>query len=170
VYFADTADLTPKVLRQELDCMITSARLPHAGLTHAPLHEEDYAFVAARSLLAKKPLRRAADAAAHVLLDAHADLPLFRYFVDARPSRESWNFRHVQRLGTIGAIRARVREGAGVAVLPLYFVRSDLAKRRLLQLFPKVRMATDRFRLSWRTGHAYERELQTLAAELAARP
>jgi DNA-binding transcriptional LysR family regulator len=170
VYFGDTADLTPKVLRQELDGMITSARLSAPGLSHAPLHEEHYAFVGARALLARTPLRRAADAAGHVLLDAHADLPLFRYFTDARPSRESWGFRHVQRLGTISAIRARVREGAGVAVLPLYFVRNDLASKRLVQLFPQVRMATDRFRLSFRTGHAYERELHALAAELSARP
>ena len=52
VYFGDTADLAPKVLRQELDCMVTSARLSAPGLTHAPLHEEHYALVAARGLLA----------------------------------------------------------------------------------------------------------------------
>jgi DNA-binding transcriptional LysR family regulator len=170
VYFGDTADLVPKVLAQALDCMVTSARLSTPGLTHTPLHVEHYAFVAARSLLAQRPLRRAADAAQHVLLDAHLDLPLFRYFVDARPSRETWSFRHVQRLGTIGAIRARALEGAGVAVLPLYFVRRDLARKRLVRLFPGARMAEDRFRLSWRTGHAYDRELHALAADLAARP
>ena len=170
VYFGDTGDLAPKVLRQELDCMVTSARLSLAGLSHAPLHEERYVFVAARALLAHTPLRRPDDAGEHVLLDAHPDLPLFRYFVDARPSRESWAFRHVQRLGTIGAIRARVLEGAGVAVLPHYFVRKDLASKRVVQLFPNTRMATDRFRLSWRTGHSYERELYALAAELSARP
>src|SRR4051812_44767117 len=81
LYFGDTADLVPKVLRQEVDCVITSARLSSGGLAHAPLHVEHYAFVAARSLLAREPLRRPADAANHVLLDAHPDLPLFRYFV-----------------------------------------------------------------------------------------
>jgi hypothetical protein len=93
--------------------MVTSARLSAPGLAHAPLHEERYAPVAARSLLARAPLRRPADAAAHVLLDAHADLPLFRYFIDARPSRESWAFRHVQLLGRIGAIRACRARGRG---------------------------------------------------------
>jgi len=170
VYFGDTADLTPKVLRQELDCMVTSARLGVPGLAHTPLHEERYAFVAARGLLARRPLRRAADAKAHVLLDAHADLPLFRYFVDARPSRESWTFQRVQLLGGIGAMRARVLEGAGVAVLPLYFIGQDLARGRLLRLFPGVRMATDRFRLVFRADHRRERELRALAAELALRP
>jgi DNA-binding transcriptional LysR family regulator len=170
LYFGDTADLTPKVLRQELDCMVTSARLSAPGLAHAPLHEEHYAFVGARALLARKPLRRPADAGGHVLLDAHADLPLFRYFVDARPSRESWTFRHVQLLGGIGAMRARAIEGAGVAVLPLYFVRHDLARGRLQRLFPATRMATDRFRLVFRAGHQRERELHALAAELAQRP
>jgi DNA-binding transcriptional LysR family regulator len=170
VYFGDTADLAPKVLRQELDCMITSARLSAGGIAHAPLHVEHYAFVGARSLLARQPLRRAADAAAHVLLDAHADLPLFRYFVDVRPSDESWAFRHVQRLGTIGAIRARALEGAGVAVLPLYFVKQDLVRKRLVRLFPKAKMASDRFRLCFRADHAYSHELHALAAELATRP
>jgi LysR family transcriptional regulator, glycine cleavage system transcriptional activator len=170
LYFGDTADLTPKVLRQELDCMVTSARLGVPGLAHAPLHEEHYVFVAARSLLVRRPLRRASDAAEHVLLDAHADLPLFRYFIDARPSRESWTFRKVQLLGGIGAMRARVLEGAGVAVLPLYFVGNDLERGRLRRLFPGVRMATDRFRLVFRAGHRRERELHALGAELARQP
>ena len=170
VYFGDTADLTPKVLRQELDCMVTSARLSSAGLAHAPLHEEQYAFVGARALLARRPLQRPADARGHVLLDAHADLPLFRYFVDARPSRESWAFERVQLLGGIAAMRARALEGAGVAVLPLYFVRRDLERGRLVRLFAGTRMASDRFRLVFRAGHPRERELHALAAELAARP
>jgi LysR family transcriptional regulator, glycine cleavage system transcriptional activator len=170
VYFGDSADLMPRVLRQEIDCMVTSARLSAPGLAHAPLHEERYALVAARSLLARAPLRRPADAASHVLLDAHPDLPLFRYFVDARPGGESWAFRHVQLLGTIAAIRARALEGAGVAVLPMYFVANDLARGRLVRLFAKTRMAEDRFRLSWRAGHVHARELQALAVELAARP
>jgi DNA-binding transcriptional LysR family regulator len=170
VYFGDTADLTPKVVRQELDCMVTSARLAVPGLSYAPLHEERYVFVAARALLTRAPLRAPADAAAHVLLDAHADLPLFRYFADARPGQESWSFRHVQLLGTIAAIRARALQGAGVAVLPRYFVQRDLAQKKLVQLFPKVRMASDRFRLAWRSGHAHEHELYALAAELAQQP
>ena len=170
VYFGDTADLTPKVLRQELDCMVTSARLSVPGLSYAPLHEERYALVAARKLLARAPLRVPADAARHVLLDAHTDLPLFRYFSDARPGHEGWAFEHVQLLGTIAAIRARVLQGAGVAVLPHYFVRDDLARKKLVQLFPRVKMASDRFRLAWRSGHAREQELYALAAELARQP
>jgi DNA-binding transcriptional LysR family regulator len=55
-------------------------------------------------------------------------------------------------------------------VLPLYFVREDLARARLRRLFPSMRMSADRFRLSWRTDHPHAAELSALAAELSARP
>jgi LysR family transcriptional regulator, glycine cleavage system transcriptional activator len=170
LYFGDTPDLLPRVLRGELSAMITSARLTTPGLSFARLHEEQYVLVAQSALLKQRPLSAPADAQRHTLLDLHPDLPLFRYFLDARPAREIWQFQAVQQLGVIAAVRARVLDGAGIAVLPLYFVRQDLQRKRLVRLMPKTRLPSDWFRLVWRTGHAREAELRQIASELCELP
>jgi DNA-binding transcriptional LysR family regulator len=170
LYFGDTPDLLPRVLRGELSCMITSARLTTPGLSFARLHEEQYVLVGAASLIERQPFAAPADAARHTLLDLHTDLPLFRYFLDARSTREVWQFAAVQYLGAIAAVRARLLEGAGIAVLPFYFVRQDLEKKRLVRLMSKTKLPSDWFRLVWRAGHAREAELRVVAAELCELP
>lgn len=170
LYFGDTLDLLPRVLRGELSGMITSARLTTPGLSFARLHEEEYVLVAQAALIGQRPFTAPADAQHHVLLDLHADLPLFRYFLDARSAREVWQFEAVQHLGAIAAVRARVLSGAGVAVLPLYFVRRDLERKRLVRLMSKTKLPSDWFRLVWRSGHAREAELRAVAAELCELP
>ncbi len=168
--FGDSPDLLGRLRQGTLDCAVTSFRLTGSEFRYAVLHEEDYVFVGASALLARTPLRRPEHAAEHVLLDASPDLPLFRYLLDAWPRNDVWPFRRMEYLGAIAAIRARVLEGAGVAVLPLYFVGPDLGKRRLARLLPKLGMQRDFFRLVWRAGHPREAELRTLADDLRALP
>jgi LysR family transcriptional regulator, glycine cleavage system transcriptional activator len=168
--FGDTDGLLRALGEAAVDAVVTSARLSHVALEAAALHEELYVLVASPKLLAKSALRSHEDAAHHTLLDAHKDLPLFRYFLDGRPARESWRFAHVERLGTIGAIAVRAREGFGVAVLPRYYVERDLSKGVLVEPFPKARVASDFFRLVWRKDHPRDADLQRLAADLRAMP
>ncbi len=168
--FSDTPDLVARVKQGLIDAAVTSARLAQAGLAYETLHDEDYAFVGATSLLRRRPLVRASDALEHVLLDTTAELPLFRYFLDAGGRGQSWSFARNQYLGTIGAIRLRVLASAGVAVLPRYFVERDLASGRLTRILPRARLQRDAFRLIWRAGHPRNLELRRLAAELAAIP
>ena len=164
--FGDSPDLLQHVLARTADAAVTSARFSSTALDHAVLHPEEFAFVASPRLLARRPLRSRADAPAHVLLDAHAELPLFRYFLDAHPARDVWAFQHVERLGTIAAIRHRVLEGHGVAVLPVHYARRDLAAGRMVRVMPRVRLQTDQFRLVWARGHPREPELRVLADDL----
>jgi len=140
------------------------------GLSFARLHEEQYVLVAAASLMKANQFAVPSDASRHTLLDLHTDLPLFRYFLDARSAREIWQFGAIQHLGAIAAVRARVLEGAGVAVLPRYFVRADLERKRLVRLIGKTSLPSDWFRLVWRTGHPREAELRRIAAELCELP
>jgi DNA-binding transcriptional LysR family regulator len=168
--FGEGDDLLARLHKGEIDAVVTSARLVGAGLETAPLHAEAYVFVGARTHLRRRPLRAATDAAAHTLLDTRPDLPLFRYFRDARPADEEWRFAAVELLGTIAAVRLRVLEGAGVAVLPRYFVEDLLESRRLTALLPDTPLPQDWFRLVWRTGHPHGPHLRTLGTELAARP
>ena len=170
VQFADGPELLDAVLGRRLDCFIASIRLTHADLAYALLHEEHYVFVATPELLADRPLRSAADSLDHVLLDTLPDLPLFRYFLDAAPAKDTWRFAAREYLGSIAAVRHRVLDGAGVAVLPRYFVAADLERGAMVCPLPKIRLASDWFRMVWRADHPRDGQLQQLAGEFRARP
>ena len=168
--FGDSPELLARVRNGVLDCVVTSTRLTAGELSYEKLHDEEYVFVASTQRIRRHPLARAAHAPHHPLIDASPDLPLFRYFLDALRTREVWSFAKVEYLGTIAAIRLRVLQGAGVAVLPRYFVAADLHARRLVRLMPSTELQRDAFRLVWRTGHPREPSLRELAADLVRMP
>ncbi len=170
LWFGDTPAALTALKRTEIDCLITSARISNPGLQYARLHEEKYVFVGSRKLLSKTPITRREHAKKHALIELNDDLPLFRYFLDARPGDEVWAFHNTHYLGTIGPIRLRVLEGAGVAVLPYYFVERDLARERLTQIMPRVTMPVDWFRLVWHKDHPRQDALHELAGELSEFP
>jgi LysR family glycine cleavage system transcriptional activator len=168
VTFADHPDLLARMKQGLIDCAVTSARIAEGAIDYRVLHPETYVFTAAASLLRRRPLRRGTDAARHTLIDISADLPLFRYFVDQGGGTSEWRFERVEYLGTIGAVRQRVLQERGVAVLPEYFVREDLARKRLRRLMTGVRLLSDSFRLVWLRGHPRSAELERLAIDLRA--
>lgn len=168
--FGDSDDLLRKLRLGRVDAAVTSFRLTRGSLAYAALHPEHYDFVAAPGLLETAPLRGPADAVAHTILDATPDLPLFRYLLDALPDAEPWPFARQEELGAIAAIRARALEGAGVAVLPRYYVQGDLDAGRLARLMPEVTLRSDTFRLIWQAGDPREAEYRALAQELRAHP
>jgi LysR family glycine cleavage system transcriptional activator len=168
--FGDSPDLLTRVRNGLLDAAVTSARLATSGIAYETLHPESYVFVGAARLLQKTPLSRPDQAHNHTLIDASPELPLFRYLLDAIGRGDPWPFSGVEYLGTIGAIRVRLLQGSGVAVLPRYFVEGELRSGRLKRLLPRVELAKDAFRLVWRAGHPRETELRALAADLARIP
>jgi DNA-binding transcriptional LysR family regulator len=170
LYFGSGPDLVNRVRSMQIDCAVTSTRLGDPKLEGLRLHREDYVFVGAASMLAKNPLAREEQAPRHTLLDAHGELPLFRYFRDAPGGGDRLRFGGVVLLGTIEAIRRRVLAGAGVAVLPEYIVRRDLATRAVKRVFPKVPLLTDYFRLIFRADDARRSVYEAMARHFAARP
>ncbi len=181
LYFGSGSDLLLRVRTMEIDCAVTSTPLTDPKLDSVPLHREDYVFVGARRLLAAKPLARAEHAEAHTLLDIDPSLPLFRYFRDAPGGRGAKDkeppavgnrlrFGAVLRLGTIEAIRTRAVAGVGVAVLPEYLVREDLAKKRLVRVFPRVQLQPDWFRLVFRTDDPRRSIYERIAEHMIAVP
>jgi DNA-binding transcriptional LysR family regulator len=166
LYNGDSPDLLLRLERGDIDAVVTSMRLTSPRLSYAALHPEEYVFVAKRARL-----RRREDARQLTLVDVSADLPLFRYLLDALPDAEPWPVARVEHMGGIGNIRCRLLEGSGrVAVLPRYFVEKDLAAKRLVRLLPRVRLRSDSFRLVWRSGHPRTAELLALAEELRRLP
>lgn len=170
LYFGSGADLVLRLRTLEIDLAISSYRFTDPKLDELPLHQEEYLFVAAPSLLDRCPFRRPEQAAEHTLLDASAELPLFRYLRDASPEAVAMRFDRIVRLGTLEAIRARVVAGAGVAVLPAYFVAADLRRRRLRKILPRLPVAHDHFRLIFRRDDPRRSVYEQLAATLRKSP
>jgi len=168
--FGATEDLLAALADGRVDAIVGSMRLTHTSMNYALLHEETYQLVASPALLKHTPLREPQDAAHHQLIDTGADLPLFRYWLDAQPPEESWLFRRYSYLGTIAAMKARVVEGAGVAVLPSYFLTNELADGTLVDVGRGAPPRSDWFRLIWRDKHPHGRDLERLGSELRARP
>jgi LysR family transcriptional regulator, glycine cleavage system transcriptional activator len=166
LYFGSGTDLLHRVRGMEIDCAVTSTRLTDPKLDGLRLHREDYVFVGAPQLLDATPLREAADATRHTLIDVDDALSLFRYWRDA-PRAVPLVFARLSRFGTIEAIRQRIVHGAGVGVLPKYLVQKDLDARRLRVLFPKVTPLHDYFRLVIRADDTRRALLELLARSLA---
>lgn len=166
LYNGDAPDLLARLERGDLDALVASIRLTSPRLSYAALHPEAYVLVGT-----SRCLRQREDARRLTLVDVTADLPLFRYFLDALDDAEPWPFARVEYMGGIGNIRRRLLDAeARVAVLPRYFVAADLSARRLVTLMPRVHLRSDAFRLVWRTGHPRERELLAVAGELRELP
>lgn len=170
LYFGSGADIVMRVRSMEIECAVTSSRFTDPKLDSLRLHREDYAFVGAAQLLRKTPFTRAKHAAEHVLLDADASLPLFRYYRDAPGGGDDLHFSGIVHLGTIEAIRARVLARAGVAVLPEYLIQKDLAAGRLQRIFPKVVLLSDWFRLVFRADDPRLELYQRMAEQLSQVP
>lgn len=163
----DTPDLLRNVREGAIDAALTSARISDAVFQHTPLREVRFAFVATPELLRTRPFQEREDSREHVLHDVRGDLPLFRYFLDAQAAGQIWAFGRVEQLGTVAAVRRRVLSSAGVAVLPLSFIASDLDSGRMVRLFPGIELRTDQFRLVWTREHPRSAELHGLARELS---
>jgi LysR family glycine cleavage system transcriptional activator len=169
LYFGSGPDLLIRVRTAEVDCAITSTRFSDRKLDAISLQEERYAFVGDAKLLRRVPLVRPEHAKRHTLLDASTELPLFSYFRDAQKGK-TYEFARIVRLGAIGAIHERVRDGAGVAVLPEYLIQGDLAKKRLVRILPAVKPLADYFRLVFRVDDPRRGLFEALAKHLAESP
>jgi LysR family glycine cleavage system transcriptional activator len=169
-YFGSGSDLLGRVRLREIDCAVTSTRFTDPTLDAARLHREDYAFVGAPELLARRPLKRTEDAGGHTLIDISAELPLFRYWRDAPAGGDRLHFAQILRAGSIDPIRTLVLAGEGVAVLPLYQVQPDLDARRLEVILPEVRPLFDHFRLVFRSDDARRPMFEAIARTLLEHP
>jgi LysR family glycine cleavage system transcriptional activator len=169
LYVGSGEDLVVRVRSLAIDCAVTSTRVVDPRLASLPLHEERYVFVGSRALLARHPLKNAVQARAHTLFDTTDELPLFSYLRDAGGSIDSTDFRSVVRMGAIDLIRAFVREGRGVAILPLYFIAKDLERKALVPVLPRLAPRSDWFRLVFRADDPRRSVFERLADTLRRR-
>ena len=170
LYFGSGSDLLLRVRTMEIDCAVTSTRFTDPKLDSVRLHREEYVFVGQAALLTAQPLTRPEHAGRHTLLDIDAELPLFRYWRDAPAGGDRLRFGKIVRLGTIDAIRQRVLARAGVAVLPEYLVRRELAAGKLRVVLPSVRPLHDYFRLVFRADDPRRTVYEGLARTMLENP
>jgi LysR family glycine cleavage system transcriptional activator len=170
LYFGSGADILMRVRSMEIECAVTSSRLTDPKLDSLRLHREDYVFVGASALLENKPLEKTKHAEQHTLLDTDVTLSLFRYFRDAPGGGDHLRFGNVMRLGTIEAIRLRVLAQGGIAILPEYLVRKDIASGRLARILPNVALISDWFRLIFRTDDPRRSIYEHIAAQMSEVP
>jgi DNA-binding transcriptional LysR family regulator len=161
-YFGSGKDIVDRLERGLVDCIVTSAPLARDAWHTEVLHPETYEFVGSSRLVAERPLARVSDARAHTLLDIDETLPLARYLLSVEPRLE---FAHVRACGAGAAIAKRTLSSSGVAVLPSYMVKRDLASGQLVR-----KLLSDSFRLLYRKGHRFTEALGEVAEFLRRRP
>jgi LysR family glycine cleavage system transcriptional activator len=170
LFFGAGPDLLTHVRSGRIDCAISSSRLADTQLSAIGLHPESYTFCASPKLLKRKPLQNIRDAESHTLIDVGPDLPLFRYWRDAPKSWGELRFERVLNYGTIAAVSQALHEEVGVAVLPTYFIRKELSRRKLIPIAPKVNPLDDSFRLVHRSSDVRTEVFAELARVLRKRP
>lgn len=168
--FGDSPAMLSRTTRGLVDAAITSAHTLPTDTLFESLHPEQYVFVGCPDNSNRRWRITAKRAAQLVLLDIDPELPLLNYFARSQQGDSSWRFAEMEYLGTISAIRLRALAGAGVAVLPRYFVADDLRDKRLVDISPHTELLEDAFRLIWRRDHPRSRELAELAADLRTIP
>ncbi|MGN9810551.1 LysR family transcriptional regulator [Micromonospora sp. BQ11] len=117
-----------------LDLAVTSVRPRRRGLTAEPLHDEEFALVAAPAWAARLP--------DPVTPQALRDVPLVAYAEEAPILRRWWRTVFDTRLtrtpnlvvADLRAVRAAVVAGAGASVLPTYLCERQLAAGELVPL------------------------------------
>ncbi len=170
LYFGSSADLLMRVRNLEVDCAVGSMRAVDPKMDSLRLHPEEYAFVGQPRLLKRLPLSRPEHARGHTLIDTTAELSLFRYFRDAPGAGDRLDFDKILRVGTIAALAVVVQRGDGVAVIPSYLIAPELKARKLVRLFPHVKLLSDHFRLIFRTDDTRRTVYEKLAAFMASVP
>jgi DNA-binding transcriptional LysR family regulator len=166
LYFGSGRDLELQVRTRRVDIAVSSRRLNDPELDFAKLHSEGYLLVATPQALSAKPVHAVEDLEAHLLIALSDEMPLFRYWRDAPGARDDLKFTGLRRMGTIAAIRSRVLDGTGVAVLPEYLVRPDLAARRLVTVLPAIKPLQDTFRLIFRSDEPRVPLYRSVAASM----
>jgi DNA-binding transcriptional LysR family regulator len=170
LYFGSGPDLVARTLDGRLDAAITSSRLPDQRLATSDLHTERYVWVTSPEKARRRAISSLEGIASECLIDISPELPLARYWLEGPDGDPHLRFGRLRFVGTIGAVRALLLEGEGVAVLPEYFVAEDIRLGRLRRIARKHRLLEDCFRLIYSPDHGDRRVLEALAGELRTHP
>jgi DNA-binding transcriptional LysR family regulator len=170
--------LLEALLLGDVDLIVAShsSAQAHAAAHHAvrmvELWDEPYVLVGSTDLLAERPLRCAADAESHALLDTGPELDTFRLYLELLPASPPWRFGVAHYLSVYDAMHELALRGLGVAVLPEDKVSAHIASGRLQKVLPQLRPPRRLTCGLWLRQHARATEiaalLQTLSESIGA--
>jgi DNA-binding transcriptional LysR family regulator len=157
VALGETEPLLDGLLAGEHDLVIATVRPRRRGISSEPLGDEEFVLVAAPSWLDRLPVDPGRDAGR--ALDA---LPLVAYAEELPVIRRYWRvvFERPARgqatvvVPDLRSVRAAVRAGIGISVLPRYLVAGDLADRSLVALLEPELPPINTLHLALRAGTA----------------
>jgi DNA-binding transcriptional LysR family regulator len=145
--------LLEALVRDDLDLVLATRRLPDARLTYEPLFTESLVLIAGQAWaarLANRDVRRYPQ-----LLE---DVPLVAYDEDLALARELW----LEEFGAppaqspgmtvadLRAVCAAVAAGAGIAVVPRYLAADGLAQGTLVDALPTRKPIENTIHLAYR--------------------
>ncbi len=145
--FRFTNDPLPALMSDELDIIVDCRQHALAGLERTDLFREEYAVVAAPSYLKGRTVAAPKDLEGQTIISLDKNASWWGRFVHAVPRGEQPAFRRetVVEINHIRGIINAAAEGLGIALLPKYAIAAELRRRRLINLFPEVRVKADLF-------------------------
>jgi DNA-binding transcriptional LysR family regulator len=153
VSFGGPTELERRLVAREIDLAVM-ARAPEAeSVEHEALFGETFLAVAAPRYLAERGTPRAPeDFTKHRVIVFDRDLPMHAaWWRAAFGSRTPLRGEIASRVASLDEMLALAEAGAGITVLPDYFVQRPLERGRLA-LVPAKRPAKNAIVLAWRRG------------------
>lgn len=142
-----TNDPLPALISDDVDLIVDCRQHALAGLERTDLFREEYAVVAAPSYLRGRTVAAAKDLEGQTIISLDKNAAWWGRFVHEIPREEQPAFKResVIEIDHIRGIINAAAEGLGIALLPKYAIVPDLRRRRLVNLFPGIRVKEDLF-------------------------
>lgn len=147
VDFRFTNEPLPALMSDELDIIIDCRPHVLAGLERTDLFREEYAVVAAPSYLRGRTVDVPKDLERQTIISLDKNASWWGRFIRAvpRPEQPAFKGESVIEIDHIRGIINAAAGGLGVALLPKYAIVTELRRRRLIDLFPDIRVKEDQF-------------------------
>jgi len=161
-------DLTPLLLRDEIDIAVDCRPHAHPSVEGIALFREKYVVVASPSFLAANPVRRPIDLERVPVLSLDREGTWWANALRACPGRRRPVLGRIVEIDQVRGMVHAALEGYGVALLPKYTVRGKVARGELVALFPSLRLLEDWFCVYQKRRYA-QREKHRLLTEYLVR-
>lgn len=137
----------PALMSGDLDIIIDCRPHALAGLERTDLFREEYAVVAAPSLIRGRVPRVPKDLEGRAIISLDKNAAWWGRFIQELPRAEQPAFgrESVVEINHVRGIINAAVAGLGIALLPKYAIVTELRRRRLVNLFPGIRVKEDQF-------------------------
>lgn len=145
--FTLSHDLLTPLRRDEIDVAIDCVEHFQPDLQKVPLFRESYTVACAPAFRRLHRLATPRDLSRVPLLSVDKAGAWWHRLLRAVPEPDRPELRHVTAVNHIRAMITAAVEGIGVALVPSYSVLPELERRLLVQLFSRLDLPEDRFRI-----------------------